>query len=177
MAMRMLKIRCWALPLLVTFLSQDVAAARPVYSWGKPGVSRADYDTDAVACSLTAASRDVSADSETHAYVQGFEALERENNMPPMARPDDDETQATRNVLLRRMYRPDRKVDALQAKLQDEVEECLAARGYTRFSLPHDQLRRLKKLRVGSIERRDYLFSLASSADIVAVQRANAEGR
>jgi hypothetical protein len=177
MVMRMLEIRCWALPLLLTFPSQDAAAARPVYSWGKPEVSRSNYDSDAVACSLTAASRDVSADSETHAYVQGFEALERENNMPPMARPSDDETQANRNVLLRRMYRPDRKVDALQEKLQDEVERCLTARGYTRFSLSHDQLRRLEKLRVGSMERRDYFYNLATSIDIVAVQRANAEGR
>lgn len=156
---------------------QAKGAVRAAYSWGKPGVFRSDYDADAVSCSLRSAARDVAADKESKSCVQGFEALERENNMPPMARTIDDEgliAQSNRNVLLRRMYRPDREVDALQSKLQGETEECLISRGYTRFLLSHDQSRKLKAFRIGSLERRDFLYSLGSDAAIVVAQRAKA---
>jgi hypothetical protein len=163
------------LSLLLVVYPAGIAAKRPDISWGKAGVSRAAYEADAVACSRQAALRDVQGDRETQGYVQGFEALERENNMPPMARPTDDEgliPQANRNVLLRRMYAPDRKVDALQAKLAGEVAACLSTRGYTRFALSKDQSRRLKRLAPGSSERRGYLHGLASDAAILSTQRA-----
>lgn len=152
-------------------------AVSAAYSWGKPGVSRSNYDADAVSCSLKPAARDVGGDSETKAYVRGFDVIERENNMPPMARPIDDDgliAQSNRNVLLRRMYKPERKVDALQNKLQSEVEACLISHGYTRFMLSKDQSRQLDSFKIGSLARRDFLHRLGSNAAIVAGQRANA---
>lgn len=178
--MRAMAMGYWALPLLLMLPSSEAAAARPAYSWGKPGISRAAYDADALTCGLRAASRDVAADEETQGYVRGFEALERENDMPPVARPPDEDgliAQANRNVLLRRVHRPDRKVDTLQAKLQGEVEACLTARGYTRFRLSRDQIGRLRKLRAGSPERRDFLYALGSDTDIVSSRRAEWRGR
>ncbi len=175
-----MKLAYSVLPLLVAMPMSGVAASPSAYSWGKAGVSRTEYESDAIACSLPAASRDVAADRETRDYVQGANALDRENNMPSMARPPDEEgliARANRNVLLRRMYGPDRKVDALQAKLQGEVEACLTERGYTRFRLSRSQIRQLRRLRTGSQARRDFLHSLGSDADIVSTQRVNMDSR
>lgn len=178
--MRAVNIASRTLPLLLTITSPDAAAARFVHSWGKPGVLRSDYKADAIACSLRAASRDVTADQETTSYVRGFEVLERENNMPPMARPQGEEgliAQANRNVLLKRIYAPDRHRDKLQEKLQGEVEACLTARGYTRFRLSREQSKILMNLPTGSPERREFLYQLGSNADIISGQRTDANGR
>ncbi|MBD8546925.1 hypothetical protein [Sphingomonas sp. CFBP 8760] len=174
--MRVLKIAGWALSPFMAFLSQDVIAAQSAYTWGKPGVSRTDYDADAIACSLPTALRDVKRDREAKVYVQGFEALERENNMPPMARPADEEgiaAQANRNVLLKRIYDPRRQVNSLQNKLQKEVETCLIGRGYSIFPLSKDQSRNLKKFVPGSEERRDFLYRLSTNAGTVASSSLN----
>lgn len=175
--MRMCSMIFLALPLLIATQLRHVEARPLAYSWGKPGVSKPVYDADAIACSLQAASRDVANDQETQRYVQGREVLERENNMPPMARPAEDDTQANRNVLLRRMYSPDRKVGALQAKLQSEVESCLVSRGYIRFLLSREQSKQLGKLKIGSRERGTFLHGLGSNAGIIARQRVDFANR
>ncbi|MDP1027365.1 hypothetical protein Q5H91_09080 [Sphingomonas sp. KR1UV-12] len=150
------------------------AEAAPTQSWGKPGAARAAFEAGGVECSLRAARADVAGRPETTAYVQGFEALERENNMPAMPAPAGDNdtfARAKRQVLLRRMYSPDKKVDALQTSLQGEVDACLTKAGYVRYTLTRDQDRRLRKLRPGSEERKLYLFTLGTDPEVVERQR------
>ncbi len=96
---------------------------------------------------LQAARRDVAEDDETKRYVRGARVLDREVNTPPTVPTDDIFTQSERQVLLRRMYNPDKQVDALQATLQGEVDRCLRQAGYVRFALTRDQARMLKRYR------------------------------
>ncbi|WP_433909729.1 hypothetical protein [Sphingomonas yabuuchiae] len=147
------------------------AGAVDTYSWGKPGASREAFDGGSRACMLQAARRDVAEDDETKRYVRGARVLDREVNTPPTVPTDDIFTQSERQVLLRRMYNPDKQVDALQATLQGEVDQCLRQAGYVRFALTRDQARMLKRYRPGTEQRRAYLYTLGSDARIVEAQK------
>lgn len=152
-----------------------LAAAPAPTSWGKPGASREAFEGGARDCMAKAARRDVAGDDQAKAYQRGFEVLERENNMPPIPTtlPADDVTflRSERQVLLRRMYRPDQHVDALQARLQSEVDACLVQAGYVRFALTREQARQLRRLRPGSEQRKYYLYTLGSDRRIVEAQK------
>ncbi len=147
------------------------AAATETYSWGKPGASREAFDGGSRACMLRAARRDVTGDGSTQRYVQGARVLDREANTPPTVPTDDIFTQSERQVLLRRMYNPDKQVDALQATLQSEFDQCLVQSGYVRFALTREQARTLKLYRPGTEQRRAYLYALGSDAGIVEAQK------
>jgi hypothetical protein len=160
------------LSLAVALLSTQAAMAKSPqsYSWGKPGTTRELFESGSRACMLKAARRDVTGDDEARKYVRGFEVLERENNMPAVGG-ESVFDRSERQVLLRRLYRPDQHVDALQAQLQDEVDGCLVRSGYTRFALTKDQERTLKRLQAGSEQRKAYLYTLGSDARIVEAQK------
>lgn len=145
-------------------------AAAPATSWGKPGTTREAFEGGARDCMVKVVRRDVAGDDQTKAYRRGFEVLERENNMPPMT-DDPTFTRSERQVLLRRMYRPDQQVDSLQVQLQSEVDACLVQAGYVRFTLTREQERQLRRLRPGSDQRKSYLYTLGSDRRIVEAQR------
>ncbi len=161
---------------LAAMIGLDPVAEKTVFSWGKPGTTRQNFERGALKCSLPVAEADVSADPTTKAYVAGFEVLERENNMPPMPVPQSDDpnlVRSSRQVHLRRMYSPERKVEALQNALQSRVDACLTANGYVRFALSNDQRLALSKLKRGSDERRLYLYTLGTDAGVVVRQRVS----
>jgi hypothetical protein len=151
------------------------AKGADAYSWGKPGVSRDAFESGSRACMIQAARRDVTGDGSTQRYVRGARVLEREANMPSLAESDDVFARSERQVLLRRMYRPDQQVDTLQATLQGEVDQCLRRAGYVRFALTREQARALRRLAPGSEPRRAYLYTLGSDAGIVAAQKVAEE--
>lgn len=159
------------LGVLCTLASTGATAANS-HSWGKPGASREAFEGGSRECMLKAARRDVSDDTSTKKYRRGFEVLESENNIPPMPSPDDPNfVRSERQVLLRRMYRPDQHVDTLQGQLQAEVDRCLIATGYVRFVLTPAQERTLRHLRPGSEARKAYLYTLGSDSRVVAAQK------
>lgn len=151
--------------------SSALAATPQPYSWGRPGASREAFDGGSQACMLQAARRDVAGDGATQRYVRGARVLDREANTPPTVPTDDIFAQSERQVLLRRMYRPDKQVDALQATLQGEVDQCLVRFGYVRFALTREQARMLKRYPPGTEQRRAYLYALGSDARIVEAQK------
>lgn len=159
-----------ALALLCASASAHAGGA-DTYSWGKPGASREAFEGGSRACMLQAARRDVTGDGATQRYVQGARVLDREANTPPTVPTDDIFTQSERQVLLRRMYRPDKQVDALQATLQGEVDQCLVRSGYVRFALTREQARTLKRYRPGTEPRRAYIYTLGSDAGVVEAQK------
>lgn len=162
-----------SLAVLCTLVSTGAMAATS-HSWGKPGATREAFEGGSRDCMLKVARRDVSGDKPTEKYRRGFEALESENNLPPMpSLPSGNPTfdRSERQVLLRRMYRPDQHVDTLQGQLQAEVDRCLIAAGYVRFTLTRVQEQTLRHLRPGSEARKAYLYTLGSDSRIVEAQK------
>jgi hypothetical protein len=73
-------------------------------------------------------------------------------------------------VLAAQIARPEIQWQRAATILQDALEACLIERGYVKFELTGSQNRKLRKLEVGSLERRRYLHSLASDPDVLAAQ-------
>lgn len=143
------------------------------YSWGLPGSSQTSFEKLSRECALNVARRDVKEDKPTKKFLRGFEALERENNMPPMPGlgAEDSGERGRRQVLIRKAYSTEKHIDMLQQNLQNELDVCLINAGYIRFVLSDEQEKQLKKLKPGSENRRQYLYELGSNRDIVMSQK------
>lgn len=66
--------------------------------------------------------------------------------------------------------RPEQQFDDIRDLLQSTVDQCLAARGYSRFELTEDQRHAIAKLKIGSEARRTFLYRLASDPAVLAAQ-------
>jgi hypothetical protein len=126
-------------------------------SWGKPGVSLADYRGDAVDCGRQAAALDVAGSNPAEALVLASRMID---NAPDAATAID----------AMRIASPERNFLKVGDMLQAELERCLAGRGYHRFKLTSVQRHKLAKLPIGSDARHAYLHSLASNPDVLARQ-------
>jgi hypothetical protein len=144
-------------------LGGGIASARaiqagPGVSWGKAGVSLEQYWTDSALCGHQAAAIDLSGTAPADALVLASRRMDTWS--------DFDSIQQTL-----RMADPQRQWDRAAAIMQRELERCLSDRGYTKFKLTKDQSRRLARLKAGSLERRKYLYSLASDPRVLQEQR------
>ena len=59
---------------------------------------------------------------------------------------------------------------ALKQGMVAVVEDCLKGRGYVQFRLTDEQREMLSRLDRGSDARREYLYSLASNAEVLDAQ-------
>jgi hypothetical protein len=127
------------------------------FSWGKAGVTFAQYDETAFAC--TAHGMLQPGDTATRAMVQNFTPT------------------ATADAAINEVYSLSDVVDLQEAQKRADqrdrqaiVNACLAANGYRRFGLTDAQLEVLNTLPRGAPERRQYLHSLGSDPKILREQ-------
>jgi hypothetical protein len=163
------------------------AAARLVspglgISWGKPGVSLAQYRADAIACGRNAAAFDLAGTDPARALVVGSRMIDNDPNatpgavVDPMAGPaagPDAMQNAGSTANVTRMIAPDRQIAKAGDILESALERCLRQHGYRKFKLTSEQRRRLSRLPVGSDARHAYLHSLAADPDILTRQAAD----
>jgi hypothetical protein len=155
------------------------AAPAGMTSWGKPGVSMADYRLDSGQCIIEASgggptqgsdasskSGDSNQTSDTSgsrggtngpAGVSGGGAIVYSGS----ANPDDANQAASQQ-----------RAQELSAKRAQKLglERCLASRGYRQFKLTPEQAAHLAKLPEGSAERRTYLHSIGSDPEVIKAQ-------
>ena len=129
-------------------------------SWGKPGVTLADYRADAVTCGRQAAALDVADSSPAKAFVLASRLID---NAPDLERVG----------VAMQIASPERNFLKVGDMLQAALERCLTARGYHKFKLTSAQRHRLARLAPGSDERHAYLHSLASDPEVLARQAVN----
>lgn len=129
------------------------------WSWGKAGVSFADYRADAIGCAKQAALLDV---SETGAAKTLQVATRRFENVTNGAAEDYGD------VL--RQARPEHQFEEVGTLQYGVLDRCLADHGYQRFRLTGAQRHRIAALPAGSDARRQYLYSLASDSALLARQ-------
>jgi hypothetical protein len=149
-------------------------------SWGKPGVSMADYRLDSAQCIIEGsgggptqgadASTSKSGDSNQTSDTSGSRGG---TNGPGgvasggaivysgSANPEDANQAAIQQ-----------RSQELSAKRAQKLglERCLASRGYRQFKLTPEQAAHLAKLPEGSAERRTYLHSIGSDPAVIAAQ-------
>jgi hypothetical protein len=126
-------------------------------SWGKADVSLEDYWLDAAECGHTAAAVDLKDTTPAKALVYGSRLL-------------DNASSPGEIMLIQQLVSPEIQWDRAATIMQKALESCLSERGYSRFRLTDGQFRRLRKLDVGSLERRQFLHGLASDPAVLARQ-------
>jgi hypothetical protein len=119
--------------------------ADPDVSWGKTGISYDQYQYDAHYCAATG-------------VLLALKA-------PAWALNKGGTTSLT-DALEQRWQNPQ-----LIAFGENNLEHCLAVRGYSKFRLTPQQMAHLQALAHGSIERHHYLYSLGSDAEVLARQK------
>jgi hypothetical protein len=125
------------------YVRPAIQPADPDVSWGKAGVSFADYKRDALYCS---------AYGTVYALNAPAWAVTRDGNLW--------------DAIM--MHYQNRDFVRLG---QGDVEHCLALRGYSRFHLSPDEAAHLATLQAGSEARRRYLYSLGSDPQVLAAQK------
>ena len=161
------------------------AAASPALSWGKAGVSFADYRADATLCLREAVATDLTGTAPARALVLASRQIEigLSNDYTPMingaggtspvaGRPSFDPSSETylRVARARHAAQVDRHIEEAREILAARLEQCLAGRGYRRFRLTREQRRRLDQYPERAPARQAYLHSLAIDPQILAAQ-------
>ena len=171
-----ISVLCAAVAIVVA-ATPAAAEQKPVDSWGRAGVAYETYRSDSLECGLVGYYADVSQTEQAQAFVgasRQLETVDNPNYVPPSASPADaaylGAEQARRYEQIRRSIRPEQAMRALKQGMVAVVEDCLRERGYIAFRLTDDQRERLSKLDRGSDERREFLYSLASNAEVLDAQ-------
>lgn len=137
-------------------------------SWGKPGVSLEDYLADSARCAKQGYYLDISQTDSVKALISASTQIEQLNG--PAFDSADASTRSNQIARLVESARPSERLDAISALLSGAVEGCLMSANYRRFYLTRAQRRAVSRLRVGTLERRRYLYGLASNGDVLAAQ-------
>ena len=173
--------------LIVATAAFPAAAARLVnpgagISWGKAGISLAQYRKDAIECGHRAAATDLAGTDPAKAFVAGSRLMESDPNAGPVALIDptagpaaaaDAMASAGSAANVNRMIGPERQFAKAGDILERALEHCLEGRGYRKFKLNSEQRHKLSKLPLGSDARHAYLHSLASNARVLETQAAD----
>ncbi|HEX5182978.1 MAG TPA: hypothetical protein VFW19_07480 [Allosphingosinicella sp.] len=129
-------------------------------SWGKAGVSLADYRSDAVACGRHAAGLDLAGTGPARSFKAASRILENGSDYDTW-------------VAALQIAAPERNLEKAGDLMQATLDRCLVERGYHKFKLTSEQRHRLSKLKMGSDQRHAYLHSLAADPDVLSRQAAD----
>jgi hypothetical protein len=172
------------------------SAPTPQESWGKAGVSFADYRSEAITCARQGAGLDV---SHTDAAAVLIDASRKIDTITETGVPDSGNQQSdifpssgaaagstldvaynpgmARSLELSHRYgevlagaRPEKQIHDVGVLMRGTVADCLTRMGYHRFRLTGEQQRHLAHLRRGSDARQLYLYSLASDPQVLREQ-------
>ncbi|HZU50889.1 MAG TPA: hypothetical protein VE968_03340 [Sphingomicrobium sp.] len=164
--------------------SAATAAPAPKESWGKAGITLAQYRQDSLECGLKGYYTDISKTDDAKAFVNASKQLDAittgasapmtlgsnatgpDTTVDQMAQYADEQQHIVDNV------RPDERFKSIKKTLESAADQCLISRGYSKFELTDDQRHALRHLKAGSDQRRQYLYSLASNPTVLQSQRA-----
>jgi hypothetical protein len=155
----------------VTLSTSATAGSEPRESWGKAGVSLAQYHSDAVSCASLAYYRDVSQTDGAKRLVAASRQIDTLVSFVSTAGEPYYSNPAVGAIARTvELARPDKAYHEVATLQQTTLDGCLTKLGYVRFRLTEEQRQRLGKLHNGSDARRVYLHSLASDSAILSAQ-------
>lgn len=178
------RMRALAAPLIgITLLSIPSASmagtrtARDI-SWGKAGISLDTYRRDAMQCGISGAKVDITGRQDTRDVLDATHNQDKEIDRATarsQARGGRTLSPEDFNQMIRdysSIYQRGIRggVARTQGFMQDTVATCLRTRGYTPFRLTKAQVRARDRLRTGTLERRRYLYELASDPIVLSNQ-------
>ncbi len=134
-------------------------------SWTKAGGSYTQYQADGVECAKVGYFRNVANDKPAKQFIRGFETADRLLNLPS---PIDNDSRAFAVA----RTQPSRKMVQVHAIQVGDVERCLTARGYRKFTLTKAEARKVASFDRGTDARRRYLFDIGISRNADPAARA-----
>jgi hypothetical protein len=175
--------RVFAISLLAFVLPAPANSAPvPEESWGKAGVSLAQYRQDALDCGLKGHYLDISKTDDAKAFVNASRQLDAVttgasapaigNGTGPSSTDSVDQMveYANQRQHIVESVRPEQRFHNIKRMLVDRTGQCLANRGYSKFRLTEEQRHQLRKLKFGSDQRRVYLYNLGSNPTVLQTQ-------
>lgn len=163
------------------------SAPAPQDSWGKAGVSLAQYRQDSLECGLKGHYTDVANTQDAKELVRASRRLDNlQNTFAPNTTGSSGSGPVSTDVTGQMgqyaaiqqhvvdSARPELRFRNIKKALEASTAECLVQRGYSKFTLTDDQRRTLRKLKPGSDQRRAYLHALASNPLVLQSQRSAA---
>jgi len=173
-----------ALSFCMAFATPAFSAPAPEESWGKAGISFDQYRQDAVECGREGYYLDISDTTDAKEFVKASRQLDTINGMTPggttnvgpngqVSSNEVDQMArfaATQQHVIESV-RPEQRFRNIKQTLQTTTDNCLVNRGYSKFYLTDDQRHQLRKLKAGSEQRHNYLYSLASNPVVLDHQR------
>ena len=149
-------------------------------SWGKPGVSMADYRLDSAQCIIEGSGGGPTQGSDASTSKSGDSNQTSDTSGSRGGTNGPGGVASGGAIVYSGSANPE---DANQAAIQQRnqelsakraqkmvIEQCLTSRGYRQFNLTPEQAAHLAKLPEGSTERRTYLHSLGSDPAVIAAQ-------
>ena len=173
---------------IMSIIAATAAASAPApkESWGKAGITLAQYREDSLECGLKGYYTDISKTEDAKAFVKASKQLDAVTtggaSVPMTVESNSGGPDTTNAADQMAAYagqqqhivdnvRPDERFKSIKQTLESKADQCLMSRGYSKFALTDDQRHALKKLKAGSDERRAYLYSLASNAAVLQSQK------
>jgi len=150
---------------ITCFAPAALASTKPAaVSWGKPGVTLEQYRQDAVECGTAAYTMDLSGTEAAKVLKRATRELENnEANLQTLSG-NWGYTQmqlVQRSAWIIHAARPTLRFREVRELQEQGLAVCLTDRGYKRFSLTKEQQDHLRRLKAGSPERHQYLYSLS----------------
>jgi hypothetical protein len=160
----------------------------PATSWGKQGVTMLDYRTDGGQCAVLAATQSSKENgANTAGGINGQNSSAPEQTQGNAAVASGPSVGAASGAafptgggtyrdmanadMVQRAATQQRTSDLANQKARaNSLKKCLADRGYTEFALTAEQRKQLATLPEGSNERREYLYKLATDANVLKTQ-------
>lgn len=178
--------RLFAVSTLVGLIALPAfAAPAPQESWGKAGVSLAQYRQDSLECGLKGHYTDVSNTQDAKVLVDASRQLDTmQSTFAPNTTGSSGSGPASTDVASQMgqyaatqqhiVYnaRPQLRYRNIKHTLEAATAECLVQRGYSKFALTGEQRRALRRLQPGSDQRRAYLHAIASDPLVLSHQSA-----
>lgn len=155
-----MRFRVLLLCTLLLPVSACAHVSEPMATWGKPGVSFADYRTDSVDCAITGATVPIKETDEYSEIDRGLKTQQRTLENPP---PGSDQFDQIRDYSMTYQRNIRANIGDIQSLMVRRVQICLRSKGYKEFLLTPEQEAELGRYVKGSDARFRYLHSIASN--------------
>lgn len=166
-----------ALSVPVVGASAKPTAPRTI--WAKAGVSREQFDAEALECGLQGLALKIDNSEEVKRLARASEQLDAldtsarsalsQNNAPDIAARNAAEQQTVIAAT-----RPDEQYARIKEKMFKVVRKCMRDHGYAKIVLTEDQRNEYSEMKGGAQARRTFIHELASNPHVIETQRESA---
>lgn len=167
-------LACVAVLSLPSVANAKISAPQTI--WAKAGVSREQFDAEALECGLQGLALNIDNSEEVKTLARASQQLDALDTSARAAMSVDNAPDiAARNAAQQQTVisaaRPDEQYAQIKEKMFKVVRACMLDHGYAKIVLTDDQRSEYRAMKGGAKARRTYLYTLASDPRLLETQR------